>query len=572
MPCQAACWWALKTGIEMRGAWIGAVVLMLCAGCAQVGSPEGGGFDESAPEVLVAEPAFGTTGFTGTEFTLVFDEFVKLKDARRQMLVSPPLPAPQRAAVRGRSVTVELGDSLMPDRTYIVQFGDAVRDLREANVAVGLQYVFSTGTALDAGRVMGSVRDAWTGEVLPGARVMLYSGGIPEDILDPSLPDSVRPLPDYVGMLDDSGAFDVGYLPLDSFGCVVVDDANGNYRSDNAEAVAWASTVLVSAMDSAGWVPMQNGETLRMDAPPVVPLTYTSGVRLDSSGYFRAAITGLGDLKKGPDGWLDAEFNLTLADSSGETGRVHSVPLPLEGDSVWAVLDLGDTSENAVWLLRHPAGTDTLKFKDLEPVDPPFAVGPVERTLHPGGAFSMRFAPVPTALDTSLCSAVVILEGDTTAVSGGAFRLEGPHLKAGPFAPGSKVDIVLEPGAVAGQGGGTPDTLDWRVSVKKEADFGTIRLNRDTVSLAQADALWLLVNGSGLPMMDHPLDSEGRFTGLLPGKYGVVCVSDSDGNGRWSGVRPAQGMGPEAVVRWASGVDVRAGWEIELDIAVHPRP
>jgi len=37
-------------------------------------------------------------------------------------------------------------------------------------------------------------------------------------------------------------------------------------------------------------------------------------------------------------------------------------------------------------------------------------------------------------------------------------------------------------------------------------------------------------------------------------------------------VRPAQGMGPEAVVRWASGVDVRAGWEIELDIAVHPRP
>ena len=70
----------------------------------------------------------------------------------------------------------------MPDRTYIVQFGDAVRDLREGNVAKGLQYVFSTGAVLDSGRVAGRAEDAWSGEASAGTRVLLFDGGLPEGV------------------------------------------------------------------------------------------------------------------------------------------------------------------------------------------------------------------------------------------------------------------------------------------------------------------------------------------------------------------------------------------------------
>ena len=168
-------------------------VVLGAMGCAQVGSPDGGARDEEAPQVVQAQPAFGTTQFDQNAFVLDFDEFVQLQDARRQILVSPPLPSPPKAMVRGRSVRVDLGDSLMADRTYIVQFGEAVKDLREANVAKGLQYVFTTGDVLDSGRVGGRAVDAWTGEAVEGTRVLLYADGLPEGILDAALPDSVPP-------------------------------------------------------------------------------------------------------------------------------------------------------------------------------------------------------------------------------------------------------------------------------------------------------------------------------------------------------------------------------------------
>lgn len=218
---------------------VAAVAVLLLFGCAQVGSPDGGGRDEDAPQVVSADPPFGSVQFDQGAFVLEFDEFVQLQDARRQMLVSPPLPVPPRAMVRGKMVKVELADSLMADRTYIVQFGDAVRDLREGNVAKGLQYVFTTGDVLDSGRVAGRAEDAWSGEAAAGIRVLLFEEGLPAVALDATLPDSLRPLPDYVGLVDDSGRFDVGFLPISKLGWMVLDDVNGNYRADQGEALAW---------------------------------------------------------------------------------------------------------------------------------------------------------------------------------------------------------------------------------------------------------------------------------------------------------------------------------------------
>ena len=116
----------------MKWAWMGMVVGLW--GCAQVGSPDGGARDTSPPQVLAAEPDFGARQVEPTRLRLVFDEFVQLQDARRQILVSPPLPEPPRARARGREVLVELEGPLASDRTYVIQFGNAIRDLREANV------------------------------------------------------------------------------------------------------------------------------------------------------------------------------------------------------------------------------------------------------------------------------------------------------------------------------------------------------------------------------------------------------------------------------------------------------
>ena len=162
------------------------------------------------PVVVSASPAFGTTEWSGTVLKLTFDEFVQVQDARNQVLVSPPLPASPRVLVKGRSIAVDLGGGLAPDRTYVVQFGNAIRDLRESNVAAGLQHVFATGSRSGFRRVAARVVEAWTAEPAVGARLLLYRDSLPTGILNPALPDSLRPLPDYVGLVGDSGFVEIG--------------------------------------------------------------------------------------------------------------------------------------------------------------------------------------------------------------------------------------------------------------------------------------------------------------------------------------------------------------------------
>ena len=169
-------------------------------------------------------------------------------------------------------------------------------------------------------------------------------------------------------------------------------------------------------------------------------------------------------------------------------------------------------------------------------------------------------------------SGITLLDEDTVAVNVSLFSLSGERLQVGPFPPGSKVEVTLLPGAISGPGGSQADTLDGRFSVRRDSDFGAIILDVDSTLAEQEGVLWMLLNGSGQPARDQGLDGDFGFERLLPGKYGVVCIADADGNGRWSGADPERGLMPEEVLHRTEGVDVRAGWEVELQITVHPRP
>jgi hypothetical protein len=165
-----------------------------------------------------------------------------------------------------------------------------------------------------------------------------------------------------------------------------------------------------------------------------------------------------------------------------------------------------------------------------------------------------------------------VMEGDTAALSPALFRLVENRLDVGPFPPGASVSLMVEPGGIQGEEGLSTDTLEWRLSVRVPSDYGAIQLVLDSAAHASDGAvIWLLLNSSGAPTA-HEVDAEGRFNQLLPGRYRVVMVQDENGDGRWSGARPAKGLHPEPVLRWASEVDVRAGWEVEIAPEFHPRP
>ena len=59
--------------------------------CAKQGYPTGGPKDETPPVVLGTTPPNGTTNFDAKEFFIAFDEYVQVKSADENILVSPPM-------------------------------------------------------------------------------------------------------------------------------------------------------------------------------------------------------------------------------------------------------------------------------------------------------------------------------------------------------------------------------------------------------------------------------------------------------------------------------------------------
>ena len=150
------------------------IAALVLSACASIGRPEGGPRDELPPVFVRSNPMPGERRVDRRSFSLIFDENVQLEDAFNKVVVSPAqLQAPQITA-NGRRVSVLLRDTLIPNTTYTIDFGDAIKDLNEGNVLDGFAIDFSTGDSIDSLRISGIVLQASSLEPAQGILVGAY--------------------------------------------------------------------------------------------------------------------------------------------------------------------------------------------------------------------------------------------------------------------------------------------------------------------------------------------------------------------------------------------------------------
>ena len=140
------------------------ISIFILTNCARTGRPEGGPKDEDAPLFVVANPPYETVNFNDKEIKLNFNEFIKLKDLNKQLIVSPPLKNPLLVSPQGsasKSLTLKILDTLEENNTYIINFGNAIEDNNEGNKLESFKYVFSTGNFIDSLSSAGKVKDAY---------------------------------------------------------------------------------------------------------------------------------------------------------------------------------------------------------------------------------------------------------------------------------------------------------------------------------------------------------------------------------------------------------------------------
>lgn len=204
----------------------------LLAACANMGSgPQGGEKDVTPPKYLSSTPEPNAKNVKSKKITLNFDEYIQLKDAYSKVVVSPPQKVQPSISSLGKKVTVELEDSLIPDRTYIIDFANSIADNNEGNELSNYFISFSTGNAIDSFAVSGTVINAQTLAPMTGIYVGAY-----ESAADSAFKKTTM---DYIAKTDNNGRFTIRGLKERDYTIYALKDNNNNFMFDNkSEGIA----------------------------------------------------------------------------------------------------------------------------------------------------------------------------------------------------------------------------------------------------------------------------------------------------------------------------------------------
>ena len=203
------------------------ISITLISSCAKTGRPDGGPKDELAPLFVTSEPPYETINFSSKEVTLDFNEFVKLKNLNKQLVVSPPLKNPLLISPQGtasKTLNIEILDTLAINTTYIFNFGNAIEDNNESNVLEGFKYVFSTGTYIDSLEFSGTIANAFSNKKPKKTNIVLYR-------IDSTFTDSIiyKKKPNYVTTATDTTGFNFTNLKKGKYLLLALKQSSNDY-------------------------------------------------------------------------------------------------------------------------------------------------------------------------------------------------------------------------------------------------------------------------------------------------------------------------------------------------------
>jgi len=208
------------------------IIASICnVGCANIIPPGGGPKDTIPPILINALPKDSATNVTANKIILTFNEYVEVKDAQQQVIVSPVPKHNPLIDYKLKNITVKLRDSLEPNTTYTINFGNAIRDINEGNIAKNFSYVFSTGNIIDNNNFTGKILLAETGKTDSTLIVMLYN-----NLSDTAV---VKTNPRYYTRVDSKGKFTFQHLPKGTFNVYVVENGYDKKYNDSTKLFAF---------------------------------------------------------------------------------------------------------------------------------------------------------------------------------------------------------------------------------------------------------------------------------------------------------------------------------------------
>lgn len=217
-------------------------MLFLTLGCASVMNPEGGDKDVTPPRVVKSQPDSAALNSFSKKIVLTFDEYIAVQNPTKEWVISPSPEKFPEYKIKGKSLEINLIDSIRPATTYAFNFGKSIADINEGNILKDYRFIFSTDTFIDSLEISGQILDAKTAEPKKEMVVFLRETD--------TLLTHAKIL--YRVSTDETGKFRFQNLANRSYQIMALEDKNNNKQIEKDEAIAFLTQPIVP--DSAALI------------------------------------------------------------------------------------------------------------------------------------------------------------------------------------------------------------------------------------------------------------------------------------------------------------------------------
>ena len=521
--------------------------------CAKRGTITGGLKDTLAPNLRISFPENFNTQFKGDEIKLVFDEYIKLTNLSKQLIISPPMEReplilPTTAT---KFLTIKLKDTLKPNTTYSFNFGQSIADNNEGNALNQFKYVFSTGDYIDSLSLSGKVRDAYEKEADAFISVMLYD-------IDDKFNDSVvyKKSPRYItNTLDSLKTFKLENLKAGKYLLVAMKDQNSNNKFNPKEdKIGFLKQVITVPSDTAYTVDLFK-ETL--DLKTFKP-TQSSGNKL-LLGY-----NGKQSFKANPPKVTITSNKLVVPSIVTQMPEKDSLQVwykPLKADTL-AVNVMRDNYKEEYIIRVKDQKKDSLDIKALQ-----------NGVLNFRDRFTLEASTPLVKFDKSK---IQILSKDSTAV---AFTTEYDDFNQ-KFYLDFKKEVLEQyrisflPGALTDFFEQANDSLNYNLTTKTAADYANLRIQLQNVK--RFPVIVQLTNSKGDVIASEYSEEKTTvdFNLVEPTVLTLRLIYDDNKNGIYDTGSYLQKRYSEEVIYSSKEINIHANfdWEETFDVSLPYTP
>lgn len=513
------------------------IISALFVYCARISAPSGGDKDETPPVLKVASPPSGTTQFKGNRIRLYFDEYITLKDIRKQLIISPPMNTFPEITPMGNAskfIDIKILDTLLPNTTYSLNFGNSIQDYNEGNPIPFFKYVFSTGEKIDSLSVKGTILDAYQQKTDNFVSVMLYP-------LNEKYTDSIiyKDKPMYVtNTLDSLKTFEITNVKEGKYMLVAMKDKANNYLfNPKDDKIAFLKTPIE--------VPSDSLYELRLFKE--IPNNRTA--RAFQSGEKRISISYEGErdsLKINILPPTPKDFSYIVSKEK-EKDTLHFWFSPKIDDSLR--LAIKNQKIDTFRILFRKMKSDSLQISSQNK-----SISPTQEIV----TFSANI-PVSFNAEKVKITADSLNVDFKNTIDSDKLNVE-LHIAT---KPATKYQVVAYPEAFVDFYGKANDTIKASFSSKAAADFSTFKLHIQ--QKVKYPILIELTNAKGETQYQKYLETPENqcvFDFIKAGKYFIRIVEDENKNKRWDTGNYLKKIPPERTLHFPKEIDLRPNWEI----------